>query len=97
MVGQRGSRRGTDTEGMVREGRKLAKIAENVAVKACHRPGDGLQGLSYPVDEGTAVNVTLLLLGQTSALLSPPKAGAAFHLAIHCDVLGTIFNVDGME
>src|ERR1041384_3814633 len=64
-----------DTEGMLREGRELAKIAPNVVVK-CPLTLDGLKATRIFTDEGTKVNVTLCF-SAAQALLAA-KAGAAY-------------------
>ena len=65
----------TEHETMLAEGRKLAGIAKNIAVKVPLTP-DGLQTCRVLAEAGTAVNVTLCFTpGQ--ALLAA-KAGAAF-------------------
>jgi transaldolase len=64
-----------DTEGMLREGRELAKIAPNVVVK-CPLTLDGLKATRTFADEGTKVNVTLCF-SAAQALLAA-KAGAAY-------------------
>jgi transaldolase len=64
-----------DTEGMLREGRELAKIAPNVVVK-CPLTLDGLKATRKFTDEGTKVNVTLCF-SAAQALLAA-KAGAAY-------------------
>ena len=65
----------TDTEGMLREGRLLAKIARNVTVKV-PLTWDGLKACKTLTSEGTMVNVTLCF-SATQALLAA-KAGATF-------------------
>ena len=65
----------TDTEGMLREGRSLAKIAKNVTVKV-PLTWDGLKACRTLSGEGTMVNVTLCF-SATQALLAA-KAGATF-------------------
>jgi len=65
----------TDTEGMLKEGRKLAAIAKNVAVKL-PLTVDGLTACKTLRDEGTMVNVTLCF-SAAQALLAA-KAGATF-------------------
>ena len=65
----------TDYEGMMAEGRFLAKIAPNVAVKLPLTP-DGLRACKTFSDEGTMVNVTLCF-SAVQALLAA-KAGATF-------------------
>ncbi|MDH3492599.1 MAG: fructose-6-phosphate aldolase [Acidobacteriota bacterium] len=64
-----------DTEGMLREGRELAKIAPNVVIK-CPLTWDGLKATRIFAGEGTKVNVTLCF-SSTQALLAA-KAGAAY-------------------
>jgi transaldolase len=64
-----------DTEGMLKEGRELAKIAPNVVVK-CPLTLDGLKATRIFTDEGTKVNVTLCF-SAAQALLAA-KAGAAY-------------------
>jgi len=65
----------TETEGMLKEGRKLAAIAKNVAVKL-PLTVDGLTACRTLRDEGTMVNVTLCF-SPAQALLAA-KAGATF-------------------
>ena len=64
-----------DTEGMLREGRELAKIAPNVVVK-CPLTLDGLKATRKFTDEGTKVNVTLCFSAAQAILAA--KAGAAY-------------------
>ena len=64
-----------DHETMLAEGRKLAKIAPNVAVKVPLTP-DGLRTCRVLADEGVKVNVTLCF-SAAQALLAA-KARAAF-------------------
>jgi len=64
-----------DTEGMLREGRELAKIASNVVIK-CPLTLDGLKATRIFREEGTKVNVTLCF-SATQALLAA-KAGATY-------------------
>jgi transaldolase len=64
-----------DTEGMLREGRELAKIAPNVVVK-CPLTLDGLKATRIFKEEGTKVNVTLCF-SAAQALLAA-KAGASY-------------------
>jgi transaldolase len=64
-----------DTEGMLREGRELAKIAPNVVVK-CPLTLDGLKATRIFKKEGTKVNVTLCF-SAAQALLAA-KAGASY-------------------
>ena len=64
-----------DTEGMLREGRILAKIANNVAVKV-PLTWDGLKACRTLTSEGTMVNVTLCFSANQALLAA--KAGATF-------------------
>lgn len=64
-----------DTDGMLREGRELAKIAPNVVIK-CPLTLDGLKATRTFRDEGTKVNVTLCF-SAAQALLAA-KAGATY-------------------
>jgi transaldolase len=65
----------TDHKKMLEEGRKLAKLAKNVAVKVPLTP-DGLKTCKALTAEGTMVNVTLCF-SAAQALLAA-KAGATF-------------------
>lgn len=65
----------TDFETMLAEGRKLAKIADNIAVKVPLTPA-GLKVCKILSDEGTPVNVTLCFT--TAQALLAAKAGAAY-------------------
>ena len=65
----------TDADGMIEEGRKLAKVASNVCVKAPLTEA-GLVACKTLSGEGTPVNVTLCF-SPAQALLAA-KAGAAF-------------------
>jgi transaldolase len=65
----------TDHKTMLDEGRKLAKLAKNVAVKVPLTP-DGLKTCKVLTSEGTMVNVTLCF-SAAQALLAA-KAGASF-------------------
>ena len=64
-----------DTEGMLKEGRELAKIASNVVVK-CPLTMDGLKATRTFRAEGIKVNVTLCF-SAAQALLAA-KAGASY-------------------
>ncbi len=64
-----------DTEGMLREGRELAKIAPNVVVK-CPLTIDGLKATRVLSGEGTGVNVTLCFSAAQAILAA--KAGARY-------------------
>ncbi len=65
----------TDHKKMLEEGRKLARLAKNVAVKVPLTP-DGLKTCKALAAEGTMVNVTLCF-SAAQALLAA-KAGASF-------------------
>ena len=65
----------TDYDGMITEGRKLAKIADNVAVKL-PLTLDGLKACRTLSDDGTMVNVTLCFSANQALLAA--KAGATF-------------------
>ena len=81
-----------DADGMIAEGRILAKIAENVTVKV-PLTMDGLKACRVLTGEGTMVNVTLCF-SATQALLAA-KAGATFVSPFigRLDDIG----IDGME
>jgi len=64
-----------DFEGMLNEGRKLAAIARNVAVKV-PLTLDGLKACRKLTDEGRMVNVTLCFTANQALLAA--KAGATF-------------------
>ncbi len=64
-----------DTEGMLKEGRELAKIADNVVVK-CPLTLDGLKATRTFAADGIGVNVTLCF-SSAQALLAA-KAGAKY-------------------
>ena len=65
----------TEADAMIAEGRKLAEIADNIAVKV-PLTWDGLKACKTLSDEGKMVNVTLCF-SATQALLAA-KAGATF-------------------
>jgi len=65
----------TDWEGMVKEGRLLARISEHVVVKI-PLTMDGIRATRVLADEGIDVNVTLCF--QASQALLAAKAGAAY-------------------
>src|SRR6476646_9165065 len=65
----------TDYETMLKEGKKLAKIAKNVAVKVPLTPA-GLKVCKALSDDGVMVNVTLCFSAAQAILAA--KAGAAF-------------------
>jgi transaldolase len=81
-----------DAETMIAEGRKLAKIAKNIAVKV-PLTWDGLKACKTLTGEGTMVNVTLCF-SSNQALLAA-KAGATF-VSPFIGRLDDI-NLDGME
>lgn len=71
----------TDTEGMLREGRALAKLHNNVVVKLPTIP-DGLKALKVLSAEGIRINMTLvfsanqaLLVAKLGAYIVSPFAG----------------------
>jgi transaldolase len=65
----------TDVATMLAEGRKLAKIAKNIAVKVPLTP-DGLRACRRLTDDGAMVNVTLCFSAAQAILAA--KAGATF-------------------
>jgi transaldolase len=65
----------TDTATMVAEGRRLARLAENIVIKVPLTP-DGLKACRSLSDEGIGVNVTLCFSPAQGLLAA--KAGAAF-------------------
>jgi transaldolase len=65
----------TDTDGMLKEGRTLAKIAKNVTVKV-PLTWAGLKACRALTSEGTMVNVTLCFSANQALLAA--KAGATF-------------------
>ncbi len=65
----------TDADAMIEEGRKLAKIADNVAIKV-PLTWDGLKACKALSQAGTMVNVTLCFSANQALLAS--KAGATF-------------------
>ena len=65
----------TDFDGMVQEGRKLADIAENVAVKV-PLTWDGLKACRTLAQAGIKINVTLCFTANQALLAA--KAGATF-------------------
>ena len=81
-----------DAETMLAEGRKLAKIADNIAVKV-PLTWAGLQTCKALSDEGTMVNVTLCFSANQALLAA--KAGATF-ISPFIGRLDDI-NIDGLE
>ena len=65
----------TDLDGMLKEGRTLARIAKNVTVKV-PLTWEGLKACRALADEGTMVNVTLCFSANQALLAA--KAGATF-------------------
>ncbi|MEX0839749.1 MAG: fructose-6-phosphate aldolase [Parvibaculum sp.] len=81
-----------DAAGMIAEGRKLAKIATNIAVKV-PLTWDGLKACKVLTGEGTMVNVTLCFSANQALLAA--KAGATF-VSPFIGRLDDV-NIDGME
>jgi transaldolase len=65
----------TDVDGMIKEGEKLARIADNIAIKV-PLTWDGLKACKHFTGKNTMVNVTLCF-SAAQALLAA-KAGATF-------------------
>lgn len=65
----------TDTDGILREGRELAKIHPNVVVKV-PLLGDGMKAVKVFAGEGIATNVTLCFSAPQALLAA--KAGATY-------------------
>lgn len=82
----------TDAATMIAEGRKLAEIADNIAVKV-PLTWDGLQACKTLTDEGKMVNVTLCFSVNQAILAA--KAGATF-ISPFIGRLDDI-NLDGMD
>jgi transaldolase len=81
-----------DADGMVEEGKKLSKIAKNVAVKV-PLTLDGLKACRTLSQAGTMVNVTLCFSANQALLAA--KSGATF-ISPFIGRLDDI-NIDGME
>jgi transaldolase len=81
-----------DAETMIAEGRELARIAENIAIKV-PLTMDGLKACRTLADEGRMVNVTLCFSANQALLAA--KAGATF-ISPFVGRLDDI-NLDGME
>lgn len=64
-----------DAEGMLKEGRELAKIAPNITVKLPMTP-EGLKACSVFRDEGIQTNVTLIFSANQALLAA--RAGATY-------------------
>lgn len=82
----------TEADDMIAEGRKLAKIADNIAVKV-PLTWDGLKACNVLSNEGNMVNVTLCFSANQAILAA--KAGATF-ISPFVGRLDDI-NHDGME
>ncbi|GGF48187.1 transaldolase [Mameliella alba] len=82
----------TEADAMIAEGRKLADIAENIAVKV-PLTWDGLKACKVLSDEGRMVNVTLCFSANQALLAA--KAGATFISPF----IGRLddLNLDGMD
>ncbi len=81
-----------DAEGMIKEGKELAKIASNVTVKV-PLTLDGLKACKALTGEGTMVNVTLCFSANQALLAA--KCGATF-ISPFIGRLDDV-NIDGME
>lgn len=82
----------TNADDMIAEGRKLAKIADNIAVKV-PLTWDGLKACRVLSSEGSMVNVTLCFSANQALLAA--KAGATF-ISPFIGRLDDI-NLDGLE
>jgi transaldolase len=81
-----------DADGMIKEGRELAKIAENITIKV-PLTWAGLQACKVLSSEGRMVNVTLCFSANQALLAA--KAGATF-ISPFVGRLDDL-NVDGMD
>ncbi|MBO6542904.1 MAG: fructose-6-phosphate aldolase [Alphaproteobacteria bacterium] len=81
-----------DAEGMIKEGKTLAKLADNIVVKA-PLTWDGLKACRALSSEGIKVNVTLCFSANQALLAA--KAGAAY-ISPFVGRLDDI-HIDGME
>ena len=81
-----------DADGMIAEGRELAKIADNIAIKV-PLTWDGLKACKTLTGEGRMVNVTLCFSANQALLAA--KAGASFISPF----IGRLddLNLDGMD
>ena len=81
-----------DADGMIREGKELAKIAKNIAIKV-PLTWDGLKACNQLTNDGHMVNVTLCFSANQALLAA--KAGATFISPF----IGRLddLNLDGME
>lgn len=82
----------TEVETMIAEGRKLSKIADNIAIKV-PLTWDGLKACKVLSGEGNMVNVTLCFSANQALLAA--KAGATF-ISPFIGRLDDI-NIDGMD
>jgi transaldolase len=82
----------TEADTMIAEGRKLAEIADNIAIKV-PLTWDGLKACKVLTDEGHMVNVTLCFSANQALLAA--KAGATF-ISPFIGRLDDI-NLDGMD
>jgi len=82
----------TESADMIAEGRELAKIADNIAIKV-PLTWDGLKACKTLTDEGNMVNVTLCFSANQALLAA--KVGATF-ISPFIGRLDDI-NLDGME
>lgn len=82
----------TEADAMIAEGRKLAEIAENIAVKL-PLTWDGLKACKVLTGEGKMVNVTLCFSANQALIAA--KAGATF-ISPFIGRLDDI-NIDGMD
>ncbi len=82
----------TDADQMIAEGRKLAEIAENIAVKV-PLTWDGLKACKTLTSEGKMVNVTLCFSANQALLAA--KAGATF-ISPFIGRLDDV-NIDGLD
>ncbi|MBM7648340.1 transaldolase [Bacillus ectoiniformans] len=64
-----------DAEGMIKEGRELAKIAPNITVKVPMTP-DGLKAVATLAKDGIKTNVTLIFSANQALLAA--RAGASY-------------------
>ncbi|WP_116131008.1 fructose-6-phosphate aldolase [Tropicimonas sp. IMCC34043] len=81
-----------DADGMIAEGRELAKIADNITIKV-PLTWDGLKACKVLTDEGRMVNVTLCFSANQALLAA--KAGATF-ISPFVGRLDDL-NIDGMD
>jgi transaldolase len=81
-----------DADGMIAEGRELAKIADNIAIKV-PLTWAGLKACKVLSDEGRMVNVTLCFSANQALLAA--KAGATF-ISPFIGRLDDV-NIDGMQ